>query len=79
VQEQGQAHLLICKGALEEVLAVCKRVRHGEVDEALTPELLKRIMEVTAEFNDEGLRVVAVAARSMEQGRDAYGLADESD
>ena len=79
VQEQGQAHLLICKGALEEVLAVCKRVRHGEVDEALTPELLKRIMQVTAEFNDEGLRVVAVAARSMEQGQDAYGLADESD
>ena len=79
VQEQGQAHLLICKGALEEVLAVCKRVRHGEVDEALTPELLKRIMQVTAEFNDEGLRVVAVAARSMEQGQEAYGLADESD
>ena len=79
VQEQGQAHLLICKGALEEVLGVCKRVRHGEVDEALTPELLKRIMQVTAEFNDEGLRVVAVAARSMEQGQEAYGLADESD
>jgi Mg2+-importing ATPase len=79
VQEQGQAHLLICKGALEEVLGVCKRVRHGEVDEALTPELLQRIMQVTAEFNDEGLRVVAVAARSMEQGQEAYGLADESD
>ncbi|SER96535.1 Mg2+-importing ATPase [Pseudomonas sp. NFACC02] len=79
VQEQGQSHLLICKGALEEVLGVCKHVRHGEVDEALTPELLQRIMQVTAEFNGEGLRVVAVAARSMEPGRDAYGLADESD
>jgi len=79
VQEQGQPHLLICKGALEEVLGVCKRVRHGEAEEALTPELLERIVQVTAEFNDEGLRVVAVAARSMIEGRDAYGLADESD
>jgi Mg2+-importing ATPase len=79
VQEQGQPHLLICKGALEEVLGVCKRVRHGEAEEALTPELLERIVQVTAEFNDEGLRVVAVAARSMTEGRDAYGLADESD
>jgi Mg2+-importing ATPase len=79
VQEQGQPHLLICKGALEEVLGVCKRVRHGDLDEALTPALLERIVQVTAEFNDEGLRVVAVAARSMEAGRDTYGLADEND
>ncbi|MDH0748946.1 magnesium-translocating P-type ATPase [Pseudomonas sp. GD03842] len=79
VQEQGQPHLLICKGALEEVLGVCNRVRHGEIEEALTPELLERIVQVTAGFNEEGLRVVAVAARSMAAGRDAYGLADESD
>ncbi|MFJ3484690.1 magnesium-translocating P-type ATPase [Pseudomonas sp. NPDC090202] len=79
VQEQGQPHLLICKGALEEVLGVCNRVRHGDADEALTPELLARILQVTAEFNEEGLRVVAVAARSMASGREAYGLADESD
>jgi len=79
VQEQDQPHLLICKGALEEVLGVCNRVRHGEADEALTPELLERIVQVTAGFNEEGLRVVAVAARAMEAGRDTYGLADESD
>lgn len=79
VQEQGQPNLLICKGALEEVLSVCQRVRHGEVDEALTPELLGRILQVTASFNEEGLRVVAVAARAMEAERDTYGLADEND
>ncbi|MFK3798219.1 magnesium-translocating P-type ATPase, partial [Pseudomonas sp. NPDC088444] len=79
VQEHGQPHLLICKGALEEVLGVCNRVRHGEEEESLTPELLERIVQVTAGFNEEGLRVVAVAARSMDAGRDAYGLADESD
>ncbi|SEM69697.1 Mg2+-importing ATPase [Pseudomonas sp. ok272] len=77
VAEQEQPHLLICKGAVEEVLAVCERVRHGEVDEALSEELLARIRLVTAQFNDEGLRVVAVAARSMPSGRDTYSLADE--
>lgn len=79
VQKHGQPHLLVCKGALEEVLSVCRRVRHGEAEEALTPELLERIAQVTAGFNEEGLRVVAVAARSMQAGRDTYGLADESD
>ncbi|MDB6145245.1 MAG: mgtA2 [Pseudomonas sp.] len=79
VSEKDQAHLLICKGAVEEVLAVCKRVRHGESDEVLSDELLARIRQVTAAFNEEGLRVVAVAARSMVEGRDTYSLADEKE
>jgi Mg2+-importing ATPase len=77
VAERDHSHLLICKGAVEEVLAVCTRVRHGEVDEALSDELLARIRQVTASFNAEGLRVVAVAARPMIEGRDTYSLADE--
>ncbi len=79
VAEQGHPHLLICKGALEEVLSVCTRVRHGDAEEALSEDLLARILDVTASFNEEGLRVVAVAARSMMPGRDTYSLADESD
>jgi len=77
VEGRGQPHQLICKGAVEEVLAVCSRVRHGEVDKALSDELLARIRQVTAAFNAEGLRVVAVAARSMAEGREIYSLADE--
>ncbi|AZC19675.1 magnesium-translocating P-type ATPase [Pseudomonas sp. CMR5c] len=77
VAEQGQPHLLICKGAVEEVLAVCRSVRHGEAEEVLSDTLLARIRRVTADLNEEGLRVVAVAARPMLEGRDTYSLADE--
>ena len=79
VAEQDRPHVLICKGAVEEVLSVCKKVRHGDSEEALTDELLARIRRVTSAFNEEGLRVVGVAARSMEQGRDTYTLADEQE
>ena len=79
VAERDQPHLLICKGAVEEVLAVCTRVRHGVVDEVLSEELLARIRQVTAAFNAKGLRVVAVAARPMIDGCDAYSLADEQE
>ncbi len=79
VEGRAQPHQLICKGAVEEVLAVCSRVRHGEVDEALSDELLARIRQVTGAFNAEGLRVVAVAARSMPDGREIYSLADEQE
>ncbi|AUG06980.1 magnesium-translocating P-type ATPase [Pseudomonas sp. S09G 359] len=79
VGQEGLPHLLICKGAVEEILSVCNTVRHGDNNEALTDELLARIRQVTAAFNEEGLRVVAVAAQPMTPGRDTYSLADERD
>jgi len=77
VAEHDKHHLLITKGAVEEILAVCTQVRHGEAVEPLTPELLARIRAVTADLNEEGLRVVAVAAKEGPPTEDTYGLADE--
>lgn len=77
VAEHDQQHLLICKGAVEEILAVCTQVRHGEAVEALTAPLLDRIRQVTADLNEEGLRVVAVAAAEQPPIQEAYGVADE--
>ncbi len=78
VAEHAEHHLLICKGAVEEILSVCGKVRHGEVDEQLTPELLARICAVTTALNEDGLRVVAVASKEMPPTQEAYGVADES-
>ena len=50
VAERDEHHQLICKGAVEEVLAVCTRVRvGGEIDEPLSHGrgLLARVQEVT--------------------------------
>ncbi|WP_149086260.1 magnesium-translocating P-type ATPase [Pseudomonas prosekii] len=70
-------HLLVCKGAVEEILAGCTRVRHGADDEPLTDEVLAQIRAVTASFNEEGLRVVAVAARQTPKEQTVYSVADE--
>ncbi|WP_261542124.1 magnesium-translocating P-type ATPase [Burkholderia multivorans] len=79
VSEREDHHELITKGAVEEILAVCSRVRHGDAIEPLTPELLARIRAVTAELNEEGLRVVAVAAKEVPPSKETYGVADESE
>lgn len=79
VSKGGEGHILICKGAVEEILSICTRVRHGEVVEPLTPELLAKVREVTASLNEEGLRVVAVAAKDSHSPKENYGVADESD
>ncbi|MGB7479062.1 MAG: magnesium-translocating P-type ATPase, partial [Burkholderiaceae bacterium] len=77
VAERDDHHVLITKGAVEEILAVCSEVRHGVAREPLTPALLARIRAVTAELNGEGLRVVAVAARELPPTQQAYSVADE--
>jgi Mg2+-importing ATPase len=79
VSEREDHHELICKGAVEEILAVCTQVRHGERTEPLTPELLVRLHEVTADLNEEGLRVVAVAMKEVPPRKETYGVADEAD
>ena len=77
VSERDDHHLLICKGALEEVLAVCSSVREQERVEPLTGERLACIRAVAEALNQDGLRVVAVATRELPTNRDTYGLADE--
>ena len=78
VAEHDEHHLLICKGAVEEILSVCSHVRHGEAVEPLTPELLERVRAVTAEQNEDGLRVVAVASKEMPPTQETYGVSDET-
>lgn len=79
VAEHDAHHLLICKGAAEEIFSICNKVQDGEKVEPLTAELLARIKAVTADLNEEGLRVVAVAAKELAPEKEVYGLADESD
>jgi Mg2+-importing ATPase len=79
VSEREDHHELICKGAVEEILAACTRVRHGEAVEPLTPELLARVRAVTADLNEEGLRVVAVALKEVPPRKEIYGVPDERD
>ena len=76
---QEVQHRLICKGAVEEVLAVCSQVQRAAQVEPLTAQLLAGVRAVTAELNAEGLRVVAVAARDSAATQDSYGLGDERD
>ena len=79
VDREHQRHQLICKGAVEEVLAVCRSVRDEDRVMALTPERIQVAKEVVGEMNEDGFRVVAVAYRDFEPRPGPYGVADESD
>lgn len=89
VNGQDHHHELVCKGAVEEVLAACTQVRTQEpVDASLDGDrpmptlpldaaLLARTQAVTAGLNAEGLRVVAVALKTLPPDQTTYSVADE--
>lgn len=79
VDHEGKRHQLICKGAVEEVLAVCKWARDEEHVSELEAERRKDAKELVAELNEDGFRVVAVAYRDFDRSHGAYTVNDESE
>ena len=84
--EDHEHHELICKGALEEMLAVCTRVRlagnrpQQEADDApLDDAMRERVQQVSTRLSLSGLRVVAVAMKELPPQQTVYSVADEAD
>ena len=72
-------HILVCKGAVEEVFAACKHYAIDDETGALDASHLASAIETTAKLNADGFRVVAVAFKEMPPTQTAYSVADEAD
>ncbi len=70
--------LLVCKGAVEEMLSICAFARHGDKDIPLTDHRRNSIRAMTHALNEDGLRVLIVAVRRQSAVNRAYGIADET-
>ncbi|QES47646.1 magnesium-translocating P-type ATPase [Streptomyces venezuelae] len=70
-------HIMITKGAVEEVLDLCTHMTdRGETVE-LTEQLRWHVTRIAEDNNRQGLRVLAVATRTIATPRDTYSVADE--
>lgn len=74
----GSAHYLICKGALDEVIAVCDRADRDGTSVPIEPGHGEDLRTVTRELHEEGFRVIAVAYRKLPPGPAIYDVPDES-
>ena len=72
-------HILICKGAVEEVFAACKHYAIDGETGPLDASHFASAMETTAKLNADGFRVVAVAFKEMPPTQTTYSVADEAD
>lgn len=70
-------HVMITKGAVEEVLALCTHMTDRGRKVELTEQLRWHVTRIAEDNNRQGLRVLAVATRTMGTPRDTYAVADE--
>jgi len=79
VIDHEDRHVLICKGAVEEVSAVCE---HYQVDEDINP-LVKLIrddlLDEYRHLSADGYRVLAIAYREFDRTKQTFSVADESE
>ncbi len=69
--------VLICKGAVEEMLTVCSGAELGAEVVTLSPARQQEALALVRGLNEEGFRVVAVASKTLPPHDATYGVSDE--
>jgi Mg2+-importing ATPase len=79
VSEKNSKHILICKGAIEEIYSHCSRVElDGEIQN-LSEGTKDLSYSIAKDLNEDGLRVIAVAYKELPPTQSAYSVKDETD
>jgi Mg2+-importing ATPase len=79
VAKANTQHILICKGAVEEIMSVCTRGElNGKVFD-MDASYRADMITLAEALNEDGFRVVAVAHKEMPPDQAVYGVKDESD
>ena len=79
VEQRDKEHLLICKGAVEEMLSICGRVRSMGKVVLLDDQLRTEAKSSARSLNEDGLRVLAVAYKRISEPKFPYTVADEGE
>lgn len=77
VEDPQQQHILICKGAVEEILAVCTYVELHGARVMLDASHQAQAAALVDTLNDDGFRVLALAYTLMPGDQHTYEPADE--
>ncbi|MGZ3790412.1 MAG: magnesium-translocating P-type ATPase, partial [Bacteriovorax sp.] len=77
--QNHQSHILICKGAVEEIFSVSTKAERQGVTVPLASEHIEDLQSVVRDLNEDGFRVIAVAYKEVPPRAGPYTVADESD
>lgn len=79
VQNGGDNHLMICKGAVEEMLSISSYVYENGQYLPLNEERKQALIELAHNYNRDGFRVLAVGVKDIagHDAKDQYSVQDE--
>ncbi|MFJ2365960.1 magnesium-translocating P-type ATPase [Pseudomonas sp. NPDC087697] len=79
VKDSRDDHLLVCKGAVEEMLSISSHIHENGVVVALDEQRRKELLAMANEYNEDGFRVLVVATREIPkaQSKNQYKTSDE--
>ena len=70
---------LITKGAVEEILSICKYVEYKGKVEPISDEIKDEILSTVNRLNEDGMRAIAVAHKHDVQPGELFSVKDEKD
>jgi len=79
LEDKSGQHILICKGAVEEVLSCTKKVRIKDKVTSLKNLHHKNKSDLVTKLSAEGFRLIALAYKELPNTKKVYKVSDESD
>ncbi|MBI2743517.1 MAG: magnesium-translocating P-type ATPase [Chlamydiales bacterium] len=80
LSKDSEKHLLITKGSIDEILALCTSVKLNGAARPLTSESREKIAAIEKSLGEDGLRVLGVACKEMPPVKEKeYQVKDETD
>lgn len=80
MQNDDNQHIMICKGAVEEMLSIATHVYEQGEELPLTEERKERLINLAYQYNQDGFRVLAVGFKiiATQDTKTQYSVADEN-
>ena len=79
LRDENGKRQLITKGAVDEIMSICSYIDINGTAIKMTEEHRKKAYEVYEKYNNDGLRVLAVAQKNNIHGVETFGIGDESE
>jgi Mg2+-importing ATPase len=74
VENKNKERILICKGAVEEVLSICSSFEIGGKDKKIDKKIIYKIKELNNKYSNEGFRLIAVAYKKIDANNNSNNL-----
>lgn len=72
-------HLLVCKGAVEEMLTVCRFIHEGQNIVEMSEAKRAEVIALAEQYNQDGFRVLILASKQIPEAdkKTQYSMSDE--